>query len=98
MYKVLFFVWWISIWNLVYSHDLIKDLRLHGLNMPRFNIGEYRRKRKQMEEKKLEQKVQSSSQIIQIETEIVEREIVLAKKRKQSHAMDEKLRNLDAKV
>lgn len=51
-----------------------------------------------MEEKKLEQKVQSSSQIIQIETEIVEREIVLAKKRKQSHAMDEKLRNLDAKV
>ncbi|CAB4042747.1 Hypothetical predicted protein [Paramuricea clavata] len=66
--------------------------------MPRFNIGKYRRKRKQMEEKKLEQKVQSSRQIIQIETEIVEREIVLAKKRKQSHAMDEKLRNLDAKV
>ncbi|CAB4021988.1 Hypothetical predicted protein [Paramuricea clavata] len=66
--------------------------------MPRFNIGKYRRKRKQMEEKKLEQKVQSSRQIIQIETEIVEREIVLAKKRKQSHAMDEKLRNLDATV
>ena len=63
---------------------MLRDLRLYGLIMPRFNVGEYMRKRKVMEARKLEQKVQSSSQIIQIETEIVEREIVLAKKRKQS--------------
>jgi hypothetical protein len=49
---VLFFVWWISLWNVVDSDDLIKDLWTHGLIMPRFNVGEYMRKRKQMEEKK----------------------------------------------
>ena len=55
--------------------------------MPRFNVGAYMRKRKQIENNK----VLSTAKIVQIQTEIVQREIALKKKRKQSHVMEEKL-------
>jgi hypothetical protein len=92
---LLVFVWSISLWNTVYSHDEVKDLSPNiGVTMPRFNIGAYRRKRKQMEEKQ----VTNTEKIILIQTKIVEQESVLVKKRKQSHALEEKYKKLDSKV
>lgn len=93
---VLFFVLWISLWNVVHSKDLVRDLRLIniGLAMPRFKVGAYMNKRKQMEERT----VMSSAEIMQIQTEIAERENMLAKKRKLLHGLEEKFRKLNAKV
>ena len=45
-----------------------------------------------------EKQVINTEQIIRIQTKIVNQESVLVKKRKQSHALDEKCRKLDAKV
>lgn len=92
---LLFFVLSISPWNIVYLRDEVKELSPNiVVTMPRFNVGAYMRKRKQMEEKQ----VINTEEIMRIQTEIAGQESVLAKKRKQSHALDEKCRKLDAKV
>lgn len=91
----LFFVWSISLWNIVYLHDEVKELSPNiVVTMPRYNVGAYMRKRKQLEEKQ----VINTEEIIRIQTKIAGQESVLAKKRKQSHTLDEKCRKLDAKV
>ena len=77
---LLFFVWSISLWNIVYLHDEVKELLPNiVVTMPRFNFGAYMRKRKQLEEKQ----VINTEEIIRIQTKIAGQESVLAKKRKQ---------------
>lgn len=45
-----------------------------------------------------EKQVTNTEKIILIQTKIVEQESVLVKKRKQSHALEEKYKKLDSKV
>ena len=62
--------------------------------MPRFGVGAYMKKKKQAKE----EKISNREDIKSLEIEIKEQEDTLAKKRKLSRSLDEKLRRLDVKV
>ena len=62
--------------------------------MPRFGDGAYMKKKKQANEEKISKR----EDIERLEIEIKEQEGTLAKKRKLSRSLDEKLRRLDVKV
>ena len=62
--------------------------------MPRFSVGAYMKKKKQTNE----EKISKHEDIERLEKEIKEQEDTLAKKRKLSRSLDEKLRRLDVKV
>ena len=94
-YIVLFFVFLNSVQNARYSSNLTKGAQSNNNNtMPRFSVGAYMEKKKQANEEKISKR----EDIERLEIEIKEQEDTLAKKRKLSRSLDEKLRRLDVKV
>ena len=95
---LLFFVFWISLWKVPNSDCFVASHFAHlaeiDVRMPRFNVGAYMRKRKQMEERV----ICSTGKMMDIQTEIMNQELTLTKKRKYANDVAEKMRKLDAKV
>ena len=94
MYIVLFFVLLNSVQNARYSSSLTNVRSNNNNTMPRFSVGAYMKKKKQAKE----EKISNREDIESLEIEIKEQEDTLAKKRKLSRSLDEKLRRLDVKV
>ena len=94
MYIVLFFVSLNSVQNARYSSNLTNVRSNNNNTMPRFGVGAYMKKKKQAKE----EKISNREDIKSLEIEIKEQEDTLAKKRKLSRSLDEKLRRLDVKV
>ena len=92
-YIVLFFVFLNSVQNARFSSNLT-NARSNNNTMPRFSVGAYMKKKKQTNEEKISKR----EDIERLEKEIKEQEDTLAKKRKLSRSLDEKLRRLDVKV
>ena len=94
-YIVLFFVFLNSVQNARFSSNLTNARSNNNNNtMPRFSVGAYMKKKKQTNEEKISKR----EDIERLEIEIKEQEDTLAKKRKLSRSLDEKLRRLDVKV
>lgn len=92
---MLFFVFLNSVQNARYSSNLTSGARSNNNNtMPRFSVGAYMKKKKQANKEKISKR----EDIERLEIEIKEQEDILAKKRKLSRSLDEKLRRLDVKV
>ena len=89
-----FFVFLNSVQNARFSRNLTNARSNNNNTMPRFSVGAYMKKKKQTNEEKISKR----EDIERLEIEIKEQEDTLAKKRKLSRSLDEKLRRLDVKV